>query len=74
MEFDVSFWVQMIVYAVTFAFTFGTMSQQIKQLTKSVEKHNSIVERTFKVEASTASAHKRLDEMRAEIDALQAKK
>jgi hypothetical protein len=33
-----------------------------------VEKHNNLVERMALVEASTKSAHHRLDEMREEID------
>ena len=41
---------------------------RIEQLEKKVEKHNNLVERMALVEASTTSAHHRLDEMREEID------
>lgn len=41
---------------------------RIEQLEKKVEKHNNLVERMALVEASTKSAHHRLDEMREEID------
>ena len=41
---------------------------RIEQLEKKVEKHNNLVERMALVEASTMSAHHRLDEMREEID------
>lgn len=41
---------------------------RIDQLEKKVEKHNNLVERMALVEASTKSAHHRLDEMREEID------
>ena len=40
---------------------------EIKNLTKQVEKHNSIVERTFKLESDTATMWKRVDELREEI-------
>ena len=41
---------------------------RIERLEKKVEKHNNLVERMALVEASTKSAHHRLDEMREEID------
>lgn len=37
-------------------------SEQIKQLEIKQDKHNNVIERTVAVEASTKSAHKRLDE------------
>ena len=41
---------------------------RIQQLEEKVNKHNNLVERMVAVEASTKSAHKRLDELRSEID------
>ena len=59
----------------TLAGTFGGIlvankltTYRIEQLEKKVEKHNNLVERMALVEASTKSAHHRLDEMREEID------
>lgn len=40
---------------------------RIKQLEIKVEKHNNLVERMALVEMSTKSAHKRMDELSAEI-------
>ena len=37
-------------------------SEQIRQLETKQDKHNSVIERTVAVEASTKSAHKRLDD------------
>ena len=37
------------------------MADRISELSSRVEKHNSLVERMALVEASTKSAHKRLD-------------
>lgn len=37
------------------------MTDRISELSQRVEKHNSLVERMALVEASTKSAHKRLD-------------
>lgn len=36
---------------------------RINQLEQKVQKHNNLVERMVKVEASAASAHKRLDSL-----------
>lgn len=37
---------------------------RIEQLERKVEKHNNLMERMALVEASTKSAHRRLDELR----------
>lgn len=39
------------------------MNDRIAELSARVEKHNNLVERMALVEASTKSAHKRLDEI-----------
>ena len=39
---------------------------RLQQLEKKVEKHNNLVERMAKVEASAKSAHNRLDEIKRE--------
>ena len=41
---------------------------RIEQLEKRVDKHNSLIERMVLVEASTKSAHHRLDELREELE------
>lgn len=41
---------------------------RISQLEKKVEKHNNLVERMVKVEDSTKSAHRRIDEIRRKTD------
>lgn len=40
---------------------------RIEQLEKKVEKHNNLVERMTAVEQSNKSAHKRIDELRDEL-------
>ncbi len=40
---------------------------RVKQLEEKVEKHNQVVERVYKLEVSTKSAHHRIDELREEI-------
>ena len=41
------------------------LSIQISTLEKKVEKHNNVIERTYRCEESLKSAHHRIDELRA---------
>lgn len=40
---------------------------EISNLTKQVEKHNSTVERTYKLESDSATMWRRIDELRQEV-------
>lgn len=40
---------------------------RIEMLEQKVQKHNNMVERLYKVEDSTASAHKRIDELKGDL-------
>jgi hypothetical protein len=44
--------------------TTGSVVNRIEQLEKRVEKYNNFSDRVSKCEASTASAHHRIDELR----------
>ena len=67
MEFDTSFWVQIVVYALSFGAMYGTITQRLKNLEKTVAKHNSVVERTYTLEESVKSAWKRIDEIKVDV-------
>lgn len=43
----------------------------IESLTKETEKHNQVIERTYKMESDLATSFKRLDEIRARVDRLE---
>jgi len=47
-------------------FTIKFLQQQLKTLSEKQDKYNNYLERLIKVESSTSSAHKRLDEIREE--------
>lgn len=64
MTFSTEFWIQVVVYAVSFAAAWGSMTTRIKQLEQKVDKHNNVIERVYKVEESTKSAHHRIDEIK----------
>ena len=56
------FWIQMVVYAVSFGTFAGTITTKISNLEKKQDKHNNLIERMAVVEQSTKSAHHRMDE------------
>ncbi len=43
------------------------LEQCITDLRRDVEKHNSIIERTYKLESDTATAFHRIDEIRDDL-------
>lgn len=56
------FWVQMLVYGVSFGTFAGTVTTKLNNLEKKQDKHNNLIERMTVVEQSAKSAHRRLDE------------
>lgn len=44
------------------AYKMGKFEEKINTLEKKQDKHNNVIERVAKVEASASSAHKRLDD------------
>ena len=67
MEFSFEFWLQILIYAVTFGITFGDFRARIKMLEKKMDNNNSLNDRVAIVEQSLKSAHHRIDELRDEI-------
>lgn len=47
------------------------IAYRVDELTKKVEKHNQVVERTFKLESDTATLFKKQDELKEDIRLLQ---
>jgi hypothetical protein len=45
----------------------AVIGQQIKTLEEKQDKHNGMIEKTYKNESSTSSAHKRLDGMKEDM-------
>lgn len=66
-QFDSAFWIQIVIYAVSFGTVYGTITTRLKNLEEKVNKHNNLIERMYKVEESAKSAHKRIDELREDI-------
>lgn len=50
MEASWEFWVQILIYAVSFAATFGSVLSRLKHLEKKMDRHNNAMERLAKLE------------------------
>ena len=48
------FWIQMIAYGVTFGTFAGIVKTKLKYIEDKLDKHNSLVERTYKLEKDIA--------------------
>lgn len=64
------FWIQIVIYAVSFGTVFGTFRTRLNYMEKKLDKHNNFAERVIALESSTKSAHHRLDR----FDALEDKR
>ncbi|MCI1958786.1 MAG: hypothetical protein LKJ25_04080 [Clostridia bacterium] len=67
MEFDTQFWIQIVIYAISFGVMYGSFKTKLDYLEKKMDKHNQLQDRMVAVEASAKQAHHRLDELREEI-------
>lgn len=48
------FWIQMIVYGVSFGTCIGVIKTKLKYIEEKLDKHNNVVERTYKLERDIA--------------------
>ena len=55
--------ITVIIQALYIAFKIGKFEEKLSGLEKKQDKHNNLIERMFYVEASTKSAHKRIDKI-----------
>ncbi len=55
------FWIQIVIYALSFGLSGGALFTKIKHLEKKQDKHNKLIERMITVENKATAAHGRLD-------------
>lgn len=67
MQADLQFWIQIMLYVLSFGSIYGGVKYQLKTLEEKVNKHNNVIERMYKVEESAKGAHRRIDELREEL-------
>lgn len=61
------FWMQIVLYGLSVGILYGGMQVRMKDLAEKVNKHNNLIERMYKVEESAKGAHRRIDELREEV-------
>lgn len=54
--------ITVVIQALYIAFKIGKFEEKLTSIEKKQDKHNNLVERMVRVEDSTKSAHKRLDD------------
>lgn len=64
MKFSTEFWIQLIVYGISFGTVFGAFRTKLNYLEKKMDKYNNLQERMIIVEQSCKSAHHRIDEIK----------
>jgi hypothetical protein len=57
----IEFWVQIMIYCIGFGAIYGTINTRLKYIEQKLDKHNSVVERTYKLEERCKSNTHRLD-------------
>ena len=68
MDLSTEFWLQIAVYAVSIGSFAGVVLTRLKNLEKKQDKHNQLIERMVVVEQSAKSAHKRINEIKKEVE------
>ena len=55
--------ITVVIQALYIAFKIGKFEEKLNSLEKKQDKHNNLIERMTRVEDSTKSAHKRIDDI-----------
>jgi hypothetical protein len=71
LNFSNEFWVQIVIYALSFGTVYGSFRTKLNYLEKKMDKYNNMQERMIMAEQSVKSAHHRIDEInqRREVSA-----
>lgn len=59
---DAKFWLQILVYTLSFGTMYGRISTEMKWMKEKLDRHNSFQDRLVRVEESAKSMHHRMDE------------
>jgi glycerol-3-phosphate responsive antiterminator len=68
LDFSQEFWLQILIYLISFAFSSGVIWTKLKYIEKKQDKHNKLIERMFNAEKSVEKAHDRIDNIEEEGD------
>ena len=66
MELSTEFWLQLLAYACSFAAVYGRLMVRIQYLEQKMDKHNQLVERTYKLEGQMTEVQHDIRDLKAE--------
>jgi hypothetical protein len=67
LQFNTQFWIQILVYAVSFGTMYGSFKTRLDYLEKKLDSFNDTQGRIARIETSAKQAHHRIDELREEM-------
>lgn len=62
----IDFWIQIVIYGVSFGTLWGTLQTRLKYMEQKLDKHNNLVERMYVVEERCKSNTHRIDELKGD--------
>ena len=65
-ELSTEFWLQLLAYACSFAAVYGRLMVRIQYLEQKMDKHNQLVERTYKLEGQMTEVQHDIRDLKAE--------
>lgn len=64
---DIGFWIQILLYAVSFGTMYGTLQTRLKYMEEKLDKHNHLVERMYAVEGRCNASEHDISDMKQDI-------
>ena len=67
MELSQEFWLQIVIYLVSFAFSGGVVWTKLKYIELKQDKHNKLIERMYNVEEKTRANQNKIEDIEENI-------
>ena len=68
MELSQEFWLQIVIYLVSFAFSGGVVWTKLKYIEQKQDKHNMLIERMYNVEEKTRANRDKIENIKENIE------
>ena len=68
MELSQEFWLQIVIYLVSFAFSGGVVWTKLKYIEQKQDKHNKLIERMYNVEETTRANRDKIENIKENIE------
>ena len=68
MELSQEFWLQIVIYLVSFAFSGGVVWTKLKYIEQKQDNHNKLIERMYNVEEKTRANQNKIENIKENIE------